>query len=132
MNNPIDEVSQAERRRIIENDRKVMATYHSHAQSTLNDERQGRFATLDKPTVTGSTPGSQFPRMPAGNPWREEPIGPEPFVDGRGEGNVLGYAIDRPDAPPSSASPVGDGGNGDRAITATGSPVIRSKFRRRI
>jgi hypothetical protein len=26
MNNPIDEVSQAERRRIIENDRKVMAT----------------------------------------------------------------------------------------------------------
>jgi hypothetical protein len=104
------------------NDRKVMATYHSFANSEIADERGGRFATLDKPVVTGSTPGSAFPQMPAGNPWREEPIGPEPFVDGRGEGNVLGYAIDRPDTPPPLA----------QAQTDDGVRRVRSKFQRRI
>src|SRR5262249_24821010 len=121
-NHAEDEISQSERKRVLENDRKVMATYHSFASSDLADDRGGRFSSLDKPVVTGSS-SIAYPQLPEGNPWAKNELPDEPLIDGRGEGNVTGYEIDRPDAPPSSASSsVGDGGVGDRATTATGSP----------
>jgi len=41
---PADEISQAERRRVLANDRKVLATYHGVAQTSVDDDRGGRFA----------------------------------------------------------------------------------------
>src|SRR5262245_8777504 len=68
---------QAERRRIMIEERRLR-TYHGHAQAAVDDERQGRFATLDKATVTGQGAGPIYPQMPDGNPWATEPIGTEP------------------------------------------------------
>ena len=63
--------------------------------------------------------------MPAGSPWANEPIGPEPLIDGSGEGERLGYEIDRPDAPPSIQDSGSDG-------TSQVRPVVRAKLKRRI
>ena len=98
------------------NNRKV--TYHSFAQAEALDDRGGRFAVLDKPAVTGSSPTPTYPQMPAGSPWANDPVGPEPLIDGSGESDRLGYAIDRPDAPPSSQD-----GSESR-------PVVRRSLRR--
>jgi len=100
------------------NNRKV--TYHSFAQAEALDDRGGRFAVLDKPAVTGSSPTPTYPQMPAGSPWANDPVGPEPLIDGSGESDRLGYAIDRPDAPPSSQD-----GSESR-------PVVRNRGWRRI
>jgi len=100
------------------NNRKVMGTYHSFAQAEALDDRGGRFAVLDKPAVTGSSPTPTYPQMPAGSPWANDPVGPEPLIDGSGESDRLGYAIDRPDAPPSSQD-----GSESR-------PVVRRGWRR--
>ena len=100
------------------NNRKV--TYHSFAQAEALDDRGGRFAVLDKPAVTGSSPMPTYPQMPAGSPWANDPVGPEPLIDGSGESDRLGYAIDRPDAPPSSQD-----GSESR-------PVVRNRGWRRI
>jgi hypothetical protein len=43
---------------ILENDRKVSSTYHSHAQSTADDERGGRFASVNKARVSGTEPAT--------------------------------------------------------------------------
>jgi hypothetical protein len=40
-------------------------------------------------------PTLQVPRLPPGSPWAGDPVGPEPLIDGSGEGNALGYPIDR-------------------------------------
>ena len=112
------------------NNRKVMATYHSFAQAEALDDRGGRFAILDKPAVTGSSPTPTYPQMPAGSPWANEPIGPEPLIDGSGEGDRLGYEIDRPDAPLSPQ----DSGIGNGPTTSDGTseirPVVRRSLRR--
>jgi hypothetical protein len=39
----------------------------------------GRFATLGKPSFTGTTPGPSVPRQPPGSPWAtDDLLGPEP------------------------------------------------------
>jgi hypothetical protein len=66
--------------------------------SSVDDERGGRFAySGNSTTVTGSTPGPMYPRQSAGSPWAKDECPPEPLTDGRGEGNVLGFEIDRPE-----------------------------------
>src|SRR5262249_16236682 len=71
-------------------------TYQGHAINSADDERGGRFAySGNSPTVTGSTPGPIYPRQPAGSPWAKDECPPEPLIDGRGEGNILGFEIDR-------------------------------------
>jgi hypothetical protein len=56
----------------------------------------------------------------------------EPLIDGRGEGHVLGYEIDRPDAGSPSIPVVVEGG-GDRPRDDHGTgPVTRPKLRRRL
>jgi hypothetical protein len=96
MNNNADDIPQSERRRVMENDRKVRegSTYFQQAQASALDEMGGRFAKVQPTSVTGSAPGA-WPKMPEGNPWATNPYPPEPLIDGRGEGSVLGYAIDR-------------------------------------
>jgi hypothetical protein len=90
VNNPADLISQAERRRILTDG--SAKTYIGQAQH-MDQNFGGRYAKVHTTTVTGAGPGSGFPKMPANNPWATEPIGPEPFVDGTGEGNTLGYAL---------------------------------------
>jgi hypothetical protein len=78
-----DEISQAERRRMIEERR--LKTYHGHAMSAVDDERGGRYAIEDnKQTVIGSSP-IVYPAQPAGSPWASDPVGLEP---------PLGYSIE--------------------------------------
>ena len=125
--NKADEISQTERRRVMENDRKV-ATYHFVAQSAVDDERGGRYAVEGKATVTGSSPIS-YPAQPTHSPWHHDPIGTEP---------PLGYSIDAIDpvgevferGPPSAAAAPEVEGDGDGSTTDTGRPVIRKGLRR--
>jgi hypothetical protein len=78
------EISQSEKRDIVENDRRVhKATYFSHT----HPDEGGRFAASDQPPrhVVGSTP---VPRYPAGPNWSADPTGVEP---------PTGIAIDQMD-----------------------------------
>jgi hypothetical protein len=111
--NPADEISQALRRQVLANDRKIAAerklsTYLDHSQASANDDRGGRFAVRSPTTVVGAAPIA-YPTQPPTAPSNQMAMmPPEPSIDGTGEGLTLGYGIDRPDAPPSE--PSGDGG----------------------
>ena len=90
------DITQKEKREVMRNDRKVGSTYHSVAQASIDDKRGGRYAISDsKQTVIGSSPIA-YPQQPKTSPWACDPVPPEPLIDGRGEGNRLGFAIDRP------------------------------------
>jgi hypothetical protein len=65
MNNPAD---QAERRKVLAEDRDRLATLLDHARANADLDLGGRFAKLTPTTVTGSTPDHQYPRLPADNP----------------------------------------------------------------
>jgi hypothetical protein len=82
MNNA-DEISQAERRRIMAEARRGL-TYMGRAIATADEDRGGRFAVEGKSTITGSAPIS-YPQMPEGNPWRSDPVPAEP---------PLGYSVE--------------------------------------
>jgi hypothetical protein len=81
-----DQIDQAERKAVLENDRLVReqqaSTFHQHAQSAANDTGGGRFALLGAPTVTGAT---AIPKYPAAGAHQSDPVGIEP---------PLGFAID--------------------------------------
>ena len=62
-----NDASQAERRRILENDRKA-STYSRVAQSEAEDLAGGRYAAMGKPSVTGTTPAIRYPRQPQTSP----------------------------------------------------------------
>jgi hypothetical protein len=66
MNNPADEISQAERRRILAEER--ISTYRAHAEANTDLELGGRFAKLSKTTVVGASSIS-YPKQPEGSPW---------------------------------------------------------------
>jgi hypothetical protein len=105
----VDEIRQSERRKVLENDRKIMSSYLDHARASADDDRGGRFATESKTTVVGAAPIT-YPQQPSTSPANQMAMMPdEPLIDGTGEGNRLGYAIDRPDAPPPEASVVRKG-----------------------
>ena len=72
--NAADEISQAERRRIMADERR-MKSYHGHA---LDDEPElsGRFAKVSTTTVVGRGPVN-YPAQPEGSPWRSDPVPPE-------------------------------------------------------
>ena len=59
-----DEISQAVKRAILKNDAKVRG-----AQGSADDERGGRFASVNKAHVSGSEPATLYPRQPATSPW---------------------------------------------------------------
>jgi hypothetical protein len=120
---PVDEISQAERRKVLENDRKVRATYFQHAQSDPELELGGRFVKLTPTSVTGTGP-SPIPQQPPTSPANQAAMVPdEPLIDGTGEGNTLGYAIDRP-GDEGSAAPVEPTSRMDTAGTAAAAPAL--------
>jgi hypothetical protein len=83
--NPADEISQREKRRILAEDRQVRTTYLQHAESSVDDDRGGRFAAIEKSaTVVGAAPIS-YPQQPATSPWARDVIGDEP---------PLGYSVE--------------------------------------
>jgi hypothetical protein len=93
---PEDEVTQAERRRIL----REGTTFHQHAQAFADELSQGRFAATGVPTVTGATP---IPKYPAAGAHQSDPVGTEP---------PLGFSVNdlEPSAVSSSLSPVEDTG----------------------
>jgi hypothetical protein len=83
MHNAADNVSQAEGRRIMAEERRGR-TYMGQAQH-MEPELGGRFAKVNTTTVTGATPGSVYPTQPANSPWNNDPCPPEPS---------LGYSVE--------------------------------------
>ena len=59
-------------------------TFHQIAQAEALDDRGGRFAVLDKPAVTGSSPTPSVPAMDSG-PWARSELPDEP---------PIGYSVD--------------------------------------
>jgi hypothetical protein len=126
-------VSQKDKRAVLENDRKVMASYHSVAQSGLDDDRGGRYGSGagSKARVTGSSPIA-YPKQPANSPWHHDPMPLEP---------PLGFSVDEiePTGEPheveasKAPTPTGEVGDGP-ALDGTSEvrPVIRSKLVRRM
>ncbi|SRR6266540_466107 len=75
---PADEISQVERRMVLANDRKVLATYHGVAQTSVDDDRGGRFAVGSPTTVVGTSP-INYPRQPESSPANQAAlVGDEP------------------------------------------------------
>jgi hypothetical protein len=73
-----NEASQSERRRILAEGRKT-STYHQQAQADADLEMGGRFAKVMPTSVTGTTPGPQYPRQPADSPSNQAAlVGDEP------------------------------------------------------
>src|SRR5215813_14481930 len=89
MNGGADEISQAERRRIMADDRRAK-TYFGQAQHA-DDELGGRYAKVRSTTVVGSSPSS-YPAQPSTSPWHRDPVPDEP---------PLGYSVD-------AVEPVGE------------------------
>ena len=130
MINPNPDITQKDKKEILENDRKVRATYFSHASADMLDDRGGRFATLNKPTVTGSSPSGWAPRQPVNSPWARDHCPPEP---------VLGYSVE-------TVEPVGEIWEQQKSLSsaahvAATAPTLQatptcdvgaSKFRRRV
>jgi hypothetical protein len=76
MTNP--DITQKERREILENDRKVKGTYMSIAEAAADELAGGRFAqTANKQRVIGTGP-IVYPAQPENSPWRCDPCGIEP------------------------------------------------------
>jgi len=71
---PEDEVSQAEKRRII---REQASTFHQHAQAQADELSQGRFRATGTPRVIGSTsdPAKAYPAASAAH---QTELPPEP------------------------------------------------------
>jgi hypothetical protein len=72
-----NDASQAQRRKVLENDRKV-STYFQRAQADADLELGGRYAKVTETTVTGATPGPIYPKQPPNSPWHHDPMPPEP------------------------------------------------------
>jgi len=112
----MNDIPRSERRRIMANDRKVMATYHSVAASTVDDERGGRYATEgSKQTVIGSSPIA-YPQQPSTSPWHSDPCPPEP---------PLGFDV-------NAIDPIGEPHEIKASEGSPPSSSVRRKFRRRI
>jgi hypothetical protein len=73
---PEDEVSQAEKRRII---REQASSILDHAQAAANDMAGGRFASVNAATVVGAQPLPVYPQLPSSSPWSGAQ--PEPGIE---------------------------------------------------
>src|SRR5258708_40202925 len=83
MTNP--DITQKEKRAILENDRLVRkGTYFGVAAADADMEKGGRYAALNKPSVTGADPsvagywGARYPAQPPNSPWAKDHYPPEP------------------------------------------------------
>jgi len=125
-----NERSQAERQKVLENDRKVRSTYFQHAQTDPDLELGGRFKKLIPSVVVGTGAGPVYPQQPEGSPWAKEPIGTEP---------PLGYSVEDHE-PVGELHERGDGSATTALVVEEVDPAVRpipagstsKKFRRRI
>jgi hypothetical protein len=121
MNNA-DDVSQAERRRIMAEERRGR-TDQGHALDGEPD-LGGRFAKVNTTTVVGASPIS-YPQQPAGSPWRSDECPPE---------GPLGYSVDAVEPVGEhyevEASRSADAGV-DGAQSAPDARPVTTRFRRR-
>jgi hypothetical protein len=127
-----------ERRETLENDRLVReaeqrriqlegTTMHQHAQSAVNDEAGGRFASVNPTTVVGAEPAVKYPQLPASSPWSGTQ--PEPGIEpplgfdnpALNESSTFNGCVEVPGGAPSStpcggvvAPPSFSGDGGDR------------------
>ena len=108
------EITQAMKRATLENDRKVRegSSYFHHAKASADDEHGGRWASQNKTQVTGTEAAALYPRQPSTSPFANDPCGPEPLIDGRGEGDRLGYRIDDMGSSVSASVDTDDGDGG--------------------
>lgn len=67
------------------------STYLAHAKANADLEAGGRFKKEMETKVTGVP---RYPQQPESSPWRRDPVPPERPIDGRSEGDRLGFAID--------------------------------------
>jgi hypothetical protein len=100
--NVADEISQAERRRTMAEDRRAR-TYFGQAQHA-DDDLGGRYAKVHSTTLTGSSP-TVFPAQPSTSPWHHDTCPPEP---------PLGFSVEE-------MEPVGE--PHERTASATSSSV---------
>jgi hypothetical protein len=115
--NPADEISQRERRQVLENDRKVHDSYHNRALNDIEASQGGRFAAQSRTEVIGAA--SQYPRLPDSSPWAQpDGVGPEPFIDGRDIPEPVGEVHEIEASLNASSSPAPDDGVG----AGSGSP----------
>jgi len=140
------EVTKEEKLRVLLQDiRKPKDTMHSR---TDTDAPGGRYSSLGKPFVTGSTPGPQYPRLPSG-PWSEgldQVSSPEPLVDQTDCGDTYtGEPLGNPreiDATSAPSTPYAQTGTYDPHVRASppaskspthaGGVSNQPNFRRRI
>jgi|EndMetStandDraft_8_1072994.scaffolds.fasta_scaffold103646_2 hypothetical protein len=118
--NAEDDVPQAERRRIMADERRRQ-TYHGHALDS-EPELGGRFAKVQMTTVVGTGPIS-YPKQPAGSPWAKDECPPEP---------QLGYSVEErePVCERASTSAAPGAKEPPSPLEKSGGGV-RSRFRRR-
>ena len=108
MSDKADDISQAERRRIMAEDRRAK-TYFGQAQHTVG----GRYAKVHSTSVTGSSPTS-YPAQPSTSPWHHDACPPEP---------PLGFSVEE-------MEPVGE--PHERTASATSSSVKAGDDVRRV
>ena len=110
---PEDEVTQAERRRIL----REGTTFHQHAQSSANDEAGGRFAATAAPRVVGSTPNPSL-QYPAASAAHQTELPREPS---------LGYSVDQLDPLESPSFAQGQlPDSAPAAAASTNAPLLPS------
>ena len=76
-----DEFTQDEKRQVLENDRRVRergTTYSTFAQALADEDRQGRFQTVNQTTHTATNP--VYPEQPANSPFHRDPVPDEPAL----------------------------------------------------
>ena len=106
-------------------------TYFSQAQIDADEDRGGRYASLNKPTVTGTDPSVSYPRLPADAPSNQLTAMPdEPPLNYRiddqecvGEQFEIQASLASA-APDAAVAPRSSGGGGGVGVTP--------KMRRRI
>jgi hypothetical protein len=137
---PITEISQDERRRILEEDKlaRKASTYFAQAQSSLNDDAGGRFGSVTKSSVTGSGP-VVYPRLPADAPSNQLAMTPpEPAIGydiNAQEPTGEWFEIQKSLAPSAMAASKSDGVGDDRPAPVphvSGSGPVTPQFRRRV
>jgi hypothetical protein len=74
-----NEASPAEKLAALHNDslRRREGTSSTLLDHVSNDSG-GRYATLGKPAVIGTTPAANYPALPASSPWSHDGVGQEP------------------------------------------------------
>jgi len=133
-----DQIDQAERQAVLENDRLVLeqqrgSTLHQHGVSQASELSGGRFGATGAPTVIASKPSvaSQYPAAAA---QQRDPVGAEPPLGI----DINAMPFDDPAGVPSVTAPAATGdpaSGGDAPLTATSGEEQRtaagSPFRER-